>query len=404
MIEISLLDKFEIIVNGRSADSVLSGSKKGSQMLIYLLINYGKAVSSTELYDVLWPGETSTNPENALKTLISRVRSALTAFAPELRNCIVTSKGSYRWNSELECNIDTNRVEKVCKRLLSANEDSDEVCRGVEMLLTDYSGDLCVSKEDVGVCLVRKQYYHDLFTKSVIHVIELCKKVNEFERIVQLTRTALDIDMFEERFHIELIEALVKSSRSSEALAQYRYMSNLHYSYMGMAPSENLQGLYTQIMLSEQALGMDIDAIKRNLEGGEERKGAFVCEYSIFKDVYRLQMRNLQRMGTTMYLAVVMLSPSTQARVESLELDKAMHRLLEIMVSSLRKGDTISRYSPSQFAVLLPTVNDVTGRMVIKRVRTLYYSEYVNPDLAFSYKLVPLGDGGVDGPALNLED
>ena len=50
MIEVSLLGKFEFLVNGKNAEHLLSSTRKGSQMLLHLLLNYGRPVSSTTLY------------------------------------------------------------------------------------------------------------------------------------------------------------------------------------------------------------------------------------------------------------------------------------------------------------------------------------------------------------------
>ncbi len=394
MIDVTLLGKFEFIVNGKNAESILSSSRKGSQMLSYLILNCGHPVSSTTLYEVLWPNDSSANPESALKTLVSRLRSALAAFDNELRKCIATDHGAYRWNTELDTTVDIIKFEEVCNELLEIEEISDDLNALTAIMLSLYGGDLSIGSEDDSWFISRRTFYHSLYLKTIQHVINLYKTVEDYDHIVHICRAALDVDAFEEHLHIELMDALVKTNRNSEALAQYRHVTNLHYSYLGMPPSENLQNFYKQITKADQSLGMDIDSIRRTLEESENRSGAFVCEYAIFKDVYQLQMRNLQRLGTTMYIAIIMLSPASQRQVEPFALDKAMHQLLTTMIYCLRKGDTITRYSPSQFALLLPSVNASTGRMVIKRIRTAYYKETVNPALVFSYKLAPVAPYG----------
>ena len=394
MIEVALLGKMEFVVNGKNAESVVMSSRKGSQMLLYLLLNYGKSVPSTTLYEVLWPNQTSSNPENALKTLVSRLRSAFAAFDDDLRKCISTDHGAYRWNTEIETNLDTLQLEKACGRALQIEEVNEELNQIKETVLSLYGGDLVIKHEEESWFLSRRTYYHGLFLKAVQHMIDVYKSAGDYDHVVQICRAALDLDAFDEQLHVELMDSLIKTNRSSEALAQYRHMTNLHYSYLGMPPSENLQSFYKQIAKADQSLDMDIEAIRRTLEDSHGTTGAFVCDYAIFKDVYQLQMRNLQRLGTTMYIGIIMLSPVPQEQVEPLELDRAMHQLLNAMITCLRKGDTIARYSPTQFALLLPTINASTGRTVIRRIRNAYYSERVNPSLVFSYKLAPLGPFG----------
>ena len=394
MTEISLFSVMEINIDGINAQSIPACTRKGALMLQYLLLNYGKAVPSNVLYEALWPNDTSSNPESALKTLVSRLRSLLASFDPELKACISAQHGSYMWSSSSDVHLDIAEFEEVCRQINALTNADGKLKELIEMLLALYSGDLAVLRDESNFVVSRRAYYHDKFISTVKHAIELYKAQSCYAEIIGLCRSALSIDAFEDELNIALMDTLVKADRSSEALAQYRHMSDMHFSYLGMPPSEKMQSFYKQLTKADQSLGMDIDAILRSLEGSAPRSGAFVCEYAIFHDVYQLQMRNLQRLGTSMYLAIIMLAPAGQKQVEPFELDKAMHKLQTIMVSCLRKGDTITRYSPSQFALLLPSVNSVTGRMVIKRIRTAYLSEQINPALAFTYKLAPVNPGG----------
>ncbi len=364
--------------------------RKGKQMLLYLILSYGKPVSSQELYDALWPGETSANPESALKTMVSRLRSSLSDFDPDLSKAIKTGHGTYFWNTALDMQLDIKEFAKVCAQLDTLSEAGEELDKCVSDLLSIYNGDLYFGKEEFGFFLSCRAEYHARYINAIEKAVKLYKSAEKLDAVIHLCRSAIDLDAFAENLHIELMDALVKSGRSNEALSQYRHMSNLHYSYMGVSPTQSMQDFYDSIARTADTLDVDAQLIKRNLTDDDERNGAYVCDYAILKDIYQMQMRNLRRLGTSMYLALIMLAPAGQVKTSPLELDKCMHQLLSVMTLCLRKGDTIARYSPSQFVVLLPTVNSVTGRAVIKRIRSAYYSRYVNPELVFSYQLVPL--------------
>ena len=390
MIEINLLGRFEFFVGGKDLCPLLSSMRKGKQMLLYLILSYGKPVSSQDLYDALWPGESSANPESALKTMVSRLRSSLNEFDPSLAKAIKTGHGTYSWNTQLDAHLDIVEFEGICKRIANLTTADEELDRQVSSLLAYYNGDLYVGKDEFGFFLSRRADYHAMYINAIENAVRLYKNAENLDAIIHLCRSAIDLDAFAENLHIELMVALVKSGRSNEALSQYRHMSNLHYSYMGVSPTQSMQDFYDSIARTADTLESDAAVICRNLTDDDERSGAYVCDYAILKDIYQMQMRNLRRLGTSMYLAVIMLAPAGQVKTSPLELDKCMHQLLSVMTLCLRKGDTIARYSPSQFVVLLPTVNSVTGRAVIKRIRSAYYSRYVNPDLVFSYQLTPL--------------
>lgn len=389
-LKIMLLGKFEIEVDGVDVTKTLSGSKKGKMMIQHLILHRDEAVSSSELYEVLWPNEMSSNPESALKTLISRMRAAMARIDPDFGKCIVTSRGAYRWNTDLPAEIDVFLFENLCRDLTRATEMNRATEEKFEKTLRMYTGDLNPGNDSESWLVSRSAYYHTLYLRIAYLAIRLLKEKGDFEGVVRICRRALDIDAFDETMHLELMEALVKMDRSNEALVQYRHATNLHYNYLGMRPPEKIQNFYKQIIQADQSLGMDIDSIRRSLQETDPANGAFICEYAIFKDIYQLLMRNFSRLGNGMFVSIVMLSAPSGQDIEPLVLDSAMRTLLNAMVSSLRKGDTITRFSPSQYALLLPSVSHETGRMVMERIRSAFYRQAVDSTLTLSYKLSPV--------------
>lgn len=392
MIQVYLLGKFDIMVDGKSAVKALGNSKKGRLMLEYLLLHKDESVSSQDLYEVLWPNEMSTNPESALKTLVSRLRSALGKFDEQLGKCIVTNRGAYRWNGDLPCEIDVFRFEALCQELTATTAMTPAVQERFSQTLRMYSGDLLALGEDESWIVSRSAYYHALYLRTTYLAIRLMKENQDYDGIIRVARAALDVDAFDETLHLELMEALVKTNRNNEALVQYRHATNLHYNYLGMRPPEKIQAFYKQIIQADQSLGMDIDSIRRALQDNDGKFGAFVCEYAIFKDIYQLQMRNLSRLGSTMFIAIVMLNSTGEQAIEPLVLDGAMRQLLDAMIHSLRKGDTITRYSPAQYALLLPSVSHETGKMVLERIKAAFYRLCVDSSMTISYRLAPVED------------
>ena len=189
---------------------------------------------------------------------------------------------------------------------------------------------------------------------------------------------------------MELMSALINTNRTSEALVQYKHVMHLNYRYLGVRPSDDMQEFYKQIVRAGKTLDLNLESIRNELRESGEQRGAFVCEYAVFKEIYNLQMRNLERLGSTMFLAVIMVGNPEEAGKDSIKQDNIMNGLLEILRSNLRKGDTITHFSPTIFALLLPTVNYTTGNMVMERVRKLFYKKYPNSNIPFNYRVGPL--------------
>ena len=111
----------------------------------------------------------------------------------------------------------------------------------------------------------------------------------------------------------------------------------------------------------------------------------------MFKAIDNLEMRNLERLGTTMFLGIIMIGDSDDTNFDSLRQDNIMNGLIEILRENLRKGDIITHFSPSVIALLLPTVNYKTGSMVMESIRKLFFQRYPNSDIPFNFRLGMLG-------------
>jgi hypothetical protein len=188
------------------------------------------------------------------------------------------------------------------------------------------------------------------------------------------------------------MDALVKTKRNNEALLQYKHATNLHFRYLGMQPPEGIQEFYKQIIQAGQVLDMDIDSIRGELKEYDEVRGAFVCEYAVFKEIYNLQMRNLERMGSSMFIALIMVSNVDGQPMDPLRLDDIMNNLLQALTKNLRKGDTITHYSASQYALLLPSVTYETGKMVMERIKRSFYRIYPNSSVICNYRIGPINE------------
>lgn len=391
-IQINMLGCFEVIVDNERIDQKLSKSKKGWTLIKYLLLHQEAPVPSYELYAVLWPNDESSNPESALKTLISRMRSFLDSCSPDLGNCIATSRGSYRWNTEIDCKIDLVEFNELCKKVVGAKKLTKEVKSYFDKILSIYYGDLMPADAQESWAISHSVRLHNQYIKIVYSYLDFLKDEEEHDEIIRVCRAALEIDAFDERFHLELMDALVKTKRNNEALLQYRHATNLHFHYLGMQPPKGIQKFYHQLMQAGQELDMDIDRIRGELREYNEAKDAFVCDYDVFKEIYHLQMRNLERMGSTMFIALVMVSSVDGQPLDTLKLNEIMNRLLEVLRGNLRKGDTLTHYSAAQYAMLLPTVTYETGKMIMERIKSAFYRAYPNSSIMCSYRIGPIND------------
>ena len=70
--------------------------------------------------------------------------------------------------------------------------------------------------------------------------------------------------------------------------------------------------------------------------------------------------------------------------------NSAMSQLHSAIQYSLRRGDVFTRYSVSQYLIMLPTVSFENGEMVLKRIQKNFKKENPHSKAIITYKLQPL--------------
>lgn len=387
-IRIQMMGSFLIYINEQRVENPVSKSRKGTALVEYLVLHRGKPVPNQQLLRALWPEHSVTNPENALKTLVSRMRTLLNQMSQGLGACIVSDRGAYHWQNLPEMRIDAMELMDLYDAI-EAERDPDKLREMYEQVLELYEGDLFQTGDlegDTGFA----QQLHTQYLTAVYGFIELLRKAEDYNDIIAVCRTALEVDSFDDRLHIELMKAMVSLNRTSDALVQYKHATNLTYRYLGAPPSPEMMAFYQEMNRARQSLKYNLDAIRRELHNSSMERGAFVCDYEMFKAIYNLEMRNLERLGTTMFLGIIMVGDDDDG-ADSIRQDNIINGLIEILRDNLRKGDIITHFSPTVIALLLPTVNYKTGTMVMERIRHLFYKRYPNSDIPFHSRLGMLG-------------
>ena len=141
-IRIQMMGSFAVYINEIKVDQLVDKSRKGVALMQILILSRGESVPNHRLMSSLWSEEKSSNPENALKTLVSRMRALLNQVVPDLGRCIVAERGAYSWQCMPGMTVDVYEIEDIFNRLES-NDDNDLIRHDLcERLLNLYGGDL----------------------------------------------------------------------------------------------------------------------------------------------------------------------------------------------------------------------------------------------------------------------
>ena len=392
-IRIQMMNDFVIYVNEQRAEYMVNKSRKGAALIQYLIAHRDTPVPNARLLSAFWSEERVTNPENALKTLISRIRTMLNEISPELGSCIVADRGAYHWESLPGMEIDLYEIEDIFTAL-STKPDPDTRRALFKRLMMLYAGDLLRNCDMNEWALASATSLHNRYLKAVQAYIDQLRREGDDQEVVNVCRKALETDNFNNRLHMELMTALINTHRGSEAMNQYEEVMHLHYHYLNTEPSKELKEFYNQIVDSSKSIEFALDSISNDLRLAGGEKEAFVCDYAVFKEIYNIEIRNIRRLGSTIFLGMIMISRNNGQPMDSMKQGNVMRGLTNILRTNLRKGDVITQFSPTIIAVLLPMVNYKTGDSVMDRMKRLFYRQFPNSSLLFDYRISPVGDEG----------
>lgn len=389
-IYVKTLGGFSITVNGKEITDSNNQSKKPWSLLEYLVIFQKKDISVNELIETIWADDPGVNPGGALKTLMFRSRKLLEPLGIPVQKLLVQQRGSYAWTQEYPTVLDIDQFESVCSKVLARDGAPDEellpLClEGLEL----YKGDFLPKAEYESWVIPISTYYHSLYQKLVYRTIQILLNKEAYSQITSICQTAIGIEPFDEQFHYYLVYALYMDSHTSQAIEQYNHTLDLFYNEFSISPSEHFKDLYKTIRNKETGITTNLSVIQEALKE-EGNTGAFYCEYPVFRDLYQLERRAIERTGDSIYLCLMTLS-DLEGEVPKMNiLNKAMEHLNTAIRSSLRCSDVYTRYSVSQFIVLLPTVTAEKGEMVLKRISANFRKLYSRKDITIDYKLQPM--------------
>lgn len=385
-LQISMLGGFSLSFDeGHSIDYQNNRSSKLWMVLAYLLTHREKQVTQDELIEILWGDEDIDNPANTLKTLRHRLCTMLDGLGGiPGKEMIHYNHGVYAWNNEIDCIVDTDQFSTYCS-LGDRETDSEQQLSYYLNAIEYYGGDFLPKLASELWVMSAHAYYHAEYLRVVKKCLTLLKDANRSYEMITVCQKAVAIEPYDETLHRELIQALVNTGAKQSALAHYEKVKEMFYHEFGIDLSDDLVELYKQIIAENNDYAADLSLITGQLQEAAAL-GAFYCEYALFKEIYRLITRMLERNGQSVYLCLISVTDKNGKRIANTKKQsEAVGKLRTTIQFSLRRGDVFTRYSVSQYLVLLSSINRENTDMVLNRILTNFKRE--NPNLAVQLQM-----------------
>jgi DNA-binding SARP family transcriptional activator len=372
-LEIFTLGRFVVKRRGQILTEHCERSTRIWDLFKYIITYRNKCVFKENLFNILWPDNECDNPARSLQNFMSKLRLLL-----KVEGCkgsiINFSKGNYSWNTKYNYWLDVDLYEDTYKKASEAykNKCLADATELYQNALSLYKGHYLPEYSLNGWVAPVRNHYRRIYLDIVYKLVDIFESSGEYPEAINLCEAAFLLEPYEEELHIQFMEALIHEGEMKLALNHYEYITSFFYKEQGVKPSAALCDLYRKIKVNDNKNRDYLSSIQEDILERQEATGAFCCEPDIFRSIYRLEHRRIARTGQIVFTAMLTVLKSNHVFSSSKMPAKAMQSLRDILAGSLRKGDVISKWSESQFIVLLPEATFEQSENVIKRIHSKF--------------------------------
>lgn len=385
MLTVNTLGKFQVMNGNATIDDDKLRSIMLSKLLMYMLLYRDKTLTTEDIAAAIWQEEESDNPAGALKNLMYRLRKSLNKYFGD-EEFILTNRGSYRWNPEVEVNLDIEMFESLINQAKMENVYEQAILR-YEQALSLYQGEFMINLLDMHWIMTLNTYYHSLYLTAVKALAEFYIKTEQYEKLESICNEAMKYENVDEQLYCYQIEARMRCGKISLALESYEKAREIMEKELGVRKTTVLNKVYEELLaMSKGQNSYSISELHDDIVE-EEPEGVFMCGYPIFKEIYHLEARKNARSKVEETLVLITLNarPEDTVEVAEFRVRQAMKGMEATIKQSLRVGDVAAKYSDSQFILLLPTCNEDLASLVSNRLLSNFYEQNAK------YKSIQIG-------------
>lgn len=391
-IDIRMLGSFTL----QSGDNLISDennrSRKVWALLAYLICHRGSSVSQKKLIELLWGDDpSSTNPENALRITLHRLRNQLDLLWPGAgKELIIHKNGGYSWNPQISIQVDSDRFEQLFQSRDLPEDTRLTVC--LEALAL-YRGDFLERQTSESWVIPVTTHFHNLFVLLALETADLLSKQGRHQEAANICRRGINAEPYHEPLYQVLMKELAADGDQKGASSVYESLRKRLFDDFGIRPSEETRAIYRAAVHTPEERALPIDEVLEHLQEPEVIPGAMQCDYDYFKVLCHAESRAMERSGNATHVALLSATGLTGEPLPRRSLERIMTQLGQQVRQNLRRGDIISRCSATQYILMLPKANYEDSCMVCRRVISAYHKAFPHTAVRIKFMVQPLVPG-----------
>ena len=388
-VSVRMLGEFSLRSGENSISDRDNRTRKIWTLLAYLICHRGQPVSQRKLVELLWGDEpASANPENALRITFHRARNLLNQLWPTAgRDLIRHQEAGYFWNGQIPLELDFAEFDRLCAANPSDPAEKLETClRALEL----YRGDFLEKQSsDIWVIPI-STHFHNLYITKTMEAAQLLSQAARHREAADICRKAISSEPYHELLHQQLMRQLAALGDTKGAAAVYDSLSHRLFDDFGIRPGPEVQAVYREIVHAPGDTALPMDQVMQQLTEPEGAMGAMECDYDHFKILCHAESRAMERNGNVTHVVLLSLSGEAEKPLSRRSVNRIMEQLGQQIRVNLRRGDTFSRCSVSQYILMLPKANYENSCMVCRRVLGAFRRAHPHVTANIHYMVQPL--------------
>lgn len=389
MMRLEIFGRFLLYNEHASVDEKTLHSNKLVRLLVYILLYRDREVPHQELIDTFWQDEGTRNPEGALKNLIYRLRTELRVFGDT--ELVMTLPGAYHWNPQVPVTTDYEDLERVARDARSAVDPARKRAY-CEQVIQLYKREVSARIATESWMLSRLTYYKLLYMDIAKMLAAMYEQGEEWDALERLCRGVMEVDSLDEDIHYWLIKSQIGKSNYGRAIEYYENGKKMFYDHLGIRNVDRFNELYDEIMTISKNQMSDIGSLIASVSEKEVSTEVFICEYPVFREIYRVEARRIRRTGIAEYVVLVTIKPSGRSGKDGQDarIRAGMEILEQLLKRALRTGDVVARYSSMQYVLLLPTCTYGSTLLIAERIESEFRREAGKRRLVLQFEVEEL--------------
>lgn len=378
-IKVQFFGKFNITYNGTPVvGEKVHKESQFNRLMLALLFAWPNGVDKDDLERFAVGENEMGEKHTALRIIIYKTKRKLVKLGLPDINLIYQEKGIVYWCKEIPVVADCHQMEAYYAKAeaMQAAQSKEDIEKSMLLYMDAaylYKGEfLELFGAEVGVAQLAKKY-RELFVGCINHASKMMEKLKDWDNLEMLGRFAVSAQPFC-NWEILVMEALIQKRMYEDASTYYSDVVDFYLKECGIYPSEALMHIMDELEDSMQHSVGTLESIQAKLEEREEAvRGGYYCSFPVFKGIYQMIGRQMDRTGLDAHLMLCsMAAPESGLNGDGKEQDELSADLKEAIEMSIRRGDMFTRYGKGQYLILLFNTELENCKIVQKRINSAF--------------------------------